>query len=174
MGNPTVEKVVANKQPIVEPTHVVARHEFVDASARQYGKALAYAQALNERWPETEGRKHWYDVGHNEVNEFAKEVNGEKDALASEFEAVGIKAGTVRKRWFDVRTKAREEREGVQEKDDSTGGNPERPLDVFIPEASLQMYKRIARAEKRTETQAKALKLAQQLCELYKIDLSSI
>ena len=174
MGNPTVEKVVADKQPIVEPTHVVARHEYVDASARQYGKALAYAQALNERWPETEGRKNWYDVGHNEVNDFAKEVTGEKDALASEFEAVGIKSGTVRKRWFDVRAKAREEREGVEEKDDSTGGNPERPLAIFIPEWALTGYKRMARAEKRTDIEAKSMKLAQQICELHKIDLSSI
>lgn len=174
MGNPTVEKVVAEKQPIVEPTHVVARHEYVDASARQYGKALAYAQALNERWPETEGRKNWYDVGHNEVNDFAKEVNGEKDALTSEFEAVGIKAGTVRKRWFDVRKKAREEREGVEEKDDSTGGNPPRPLEIFIPEWALEGYKRMARAEKRTDIQAKSMKLAQQICELHKIDLSNI
>ncbi len=174
MGNPTVEKVVAGKQPVVEPAHVVARHEYVDASARQYGTALKYAKALNERWPETEGRKHWYDVGHTEVNEFAKEVNGEKDALASEFSTVGITSGTIRKRWYDVRQKAREEREGVEEKDDSTGGNPARPLEIFLPEWALNGYKRIARAEKRTEIQAKSMKLVQQICELHKIDLSNI
>lgn len=174
MGNPTVEKAVAEKQPVVEPSHVIARHEYVDASARQYGKALAYALALNERWPETEGRKNWYDVGHNEVNDFAKEVNGEKDALSSEFESVGLKSGTIRKRWFDVRQKAREEREGVEEKDDSTGGNPARPLEVWLPEWALTGYKRLARADKRNDIQGKSMKHVEAICKLHNIDLNSI
>ena len=172
MGNPTVEKVVANKQSVVEPDHVVARHEYVDSSARQYGAALKYATALDARWPDGSGEKAWYEVGGKEVNEFAKVVNGERDALYAELEAVGIKGGTARKRWFDIREKGRILREGEPEQGE--GGGSERPLDTYIPEESLKMYKRIARAEKRSENAAKALKLAQQLCELYKINLNNI
>ena len=163
------KKVVAGATEM--PAHVAARRNYIDTIRSGYGAMVAYAKALNKRedFADQNGKR-WYEVGGKEVNDFAKIVNGERDAFYAECDAAGVKAGTYRKRWKEVRDRAKIEIEGEVEQPEPTP----RELDQYIPEESLKMYKRIARAEKRSAKAAKALKLVQQLCETYGIDLSNI
>jgi len=163
------KKVVAGATEM--PAWVVARRNYVDAIRSDYGASIEYAKALNARadFAERDGKR-WFEVGGKEVNDFAKIVNGERDAFYADADAKGVKPSTYRKRWLEIRKRAKAMIDGEEEQPEPTP----RELDQYIPEEALKMYKRIARAEKRSAKAAKSLKLVQQLCETYGIDLSNI
>jgi len=153
------------------PSYVVARHKFAEATASEYGALGNYAKELNARWLEGSATKHWFEVGGKEVNDFAKIVNEERDAFYEECKALGVKAGTYRKRWSDVKAKAKEYRLGVEEQPEPTV----RELDQYNPEELLKIYKRNARAEKRDAKSAKVMKtVADLLQDVYKMNLDNI
>ena len=153
------------------PAWVVARQEFAKHTASEYGALTKYAKELNAHWLAEAGPKHWFEVGGKEVNDFAKEVNAERDLYYEACKALGVKSGTYRKRWSDVRNKAKELRLGVEEQPEPVV----RELNQFNPEELLKIYKRNARAEKRDAKSAKTMKaVASLLTDVWGQNLDNI
>jgi len=168
MENQTKATVVATSNA---PEYVKARHAYVEHTAKEYGAAERYAKALNALWVAEAGPKHWFEVGGKEVNDFAKMVNAERDAYYEGCKALNVKPGTYRKRWSDVKTKAKELRLGIEEQPEPTV----RELTQFNPEELLKIYKRNARAEKRDAKSAKTMKaVATLLTDVWNQNLDNI
>lgn len=141
------DKVVATATE-VSPQHVIARRNFAEAKRGEYGARKEYAESLNAFFPEESYDEHWYAINaQKETHEFAKRVKGERDAFYETAKEVGLKDGTARKAWSDIKAYAKVLREGEPEK----GGNEERPLDTYLSDEGLKMYKRIAKADQRSD-----------------------
>jgi len=164
------------------PDWVQARNELGEATRRGYGLQSKYAVALNTRWPKanTEAKCFWFEVGGKDVNDFAKEVNGERDAFYAscveglEPESIEYKRahGAARTQWSRVRDIAAIKAGVKEESSNSTG---EAPLDEYLPEIFLTIYKRIARNETRSANARASLKATRDLLvDTWKVDLSSI
>ena len=126
------------------PAHVIARRDFVEKSASAYGALMTYAGSLNQRegWVDAE----WDKLPAKMADGIEGEVKGEREALMALFKEAGVKDGTARKRWHDVRKRAQVLIEGESESPDSNA----RPLDVALTEEGTKLYKRIAREDNRS------------------------
>jgi len=109
MENQTKKAVAA----ATTPAHVIARRDYVEKSASAYGALMAYAETLNERegWLEAA----WYKLPAKSADGIEGEVRGEREALMTLFKEAGVKDGTARKRWHDVRKRAQVLDEGEPE-----------------------------------------------------------
>ena len=165
------------------PVWVQARNALGEATRRGYGLQSSYAVALNERWsePNAETKSMWFEVGGKDVNDFAKEVNGERDAFYAscveglEPESIEYKRahGAARTQWSRVRDIAAI-KAGFKEESDNKD-NSEKPLDEYLPEIYLTIYKRIARNETRSANARASLKATRDLLvDTWKVDISSI
>jgi len=142
------KKAVASATNVTTPDHVVARKKYAEAKRGEYGARKDYAESLNLYFPEESYDEHWYAINaQKESHEFAKRVRGERDAFYEVAKEVGLKDGTARKAWSDIKGYAKILREGEPEK----GGNEERPLDTYLSDEGLKMYKRIAKADTRSD-----------------------
>ena len=165
------EKAVASATKVTTPDHVVARKNYAEAKRGEYGARKAYAESLNAFFPEESYDEHWYAVNaQKETHEFAKRVRGERDAFYEVAKEVGLKDGTARKAWSDIKGYAKILREGEPEK----GGNEGRPLDVYLSDEGLNMYKRIAKADQRSDTAKEYLTFLKKVLPKQGHDLSKI
>ena len=153
----------------VTPAHVIARRDFVEQSVSAYGALMRYAETLNERdgWVD----EAWYNLPAKKADGIEGEVKGEREALMTLFKEAGVADGTARKRWFDVRKRARELVEGTPEKG---GSGEERPLDVALTEDGTKLYKKIARTDVRSEYAKRWLKFLNTELPKQGVDLTKI
>lgn len=162
------------------PAWVESRNELGIATRRSYGLQARYADDLIARWPDAKDGVFWCQVDGKAVNEWAKEVNGERDAFYAvcveglEKDSAEYKKahGAARTQWSRVRETAQLK---LGLKIEQEGGTGERDLDVRYPEELLLLYKAGARAEKRsTKVSASFKAIRDELVNTWKIDLSNI